>query len=66
LKYLVTVQELPHQLRSTIDGGWNEEAAGRIEDALRDIQFLLKLTENIGTHKDEIAAPLASMRIKYV
>jgi hypothetical protein len=64
-KFTVTVEELIKELRATIDGGWNSEAAARLEDCIGEIKFLLKLTERYGTAEDAIAAPLCSMRIKY-
>jgi hypothetical protein len=63
--FTVSVEQLIEELRATIDGGWNSEAAARLEDCIGEIKFLLKLTEGCGTAEDAIAAPLCSIRIKY-
>jgi hypothetical protein len=64
-RFTVSVEQLIKELRATIDGGWNSEAAARLEDCIGEIKFLLKLTEGYGTAEDAIDAPLCSMRIKY-
>lgn len=65
-RFTVPVEQLVKELRTTIDGGWNSEAADRLEDCIREIKFLLKLLrENYSTADDDIAAPLCTMEIKY-
>jgi hypothetical protein len=64
-KFTVPVEELIKELRKTIDGGWNSEAADRLEDCIGEIRFLLQRLEGFGSCQDEIAAPIAHMRIKY-